>query len=68
MSESYPFCLIANEMWRERKVDILKMLARISSEGIACKSTGFMHGVVLPVSHMPSWCAHGQINVTFIRL
>ena len=27
-----------------------------------------MHGVVPPLSHMPSWCVQGQLNVTFIRL
>jgi len=38
-----------------RKVNILKMVARILPEGIVCKSTGLMMcGVVPPLSHIPS--------------
>jgi len=60
MSESHLFLL-----WR-RKVNILKMVARIFSKAIVCKSTELMMcGVVPPLSHMPSCCAQGQLNVTF---
>jgi hypothetical protein len=42
-------------MWRRRKVNILKIVARILSEGIVCKSTGLiMCGVVPPLSCVSS--------------
>jgi len=47
---------------------MLKMVARLLSEGIAHKNTGLiMRGVVPPLSRI-SWCAQGQLNVKFIRL
>ena len=52
-----------------RKVNIFKMVGRILSEDIVHKGTWLiMHAVVPPLSHMPSLCAQGQPNVTFIRL
>jgi len=70
MSESHLFHLIANEMlWRRRKVNILKLVARILSDGTVCKGTGLiMCGVVPPLARMSSWYAQRQVNVTFIRL
>ena len=64
------FHLIANEiLLKRRKVNILKMVARILSDGTSCNGTGLiMCGVVPPLSRMSSWYAQGQVNVTFIRL
>ena len=61
--------LIGNEMmWKKGRLT-LQIVARISSDGRLCKGAGLvMCGVVPLVSHMPSWCAQGQLNVTFIRL
>ena len=70
LSESHLFHLIANEMlWRERKVNILKLVARVLSAGTVCKSTGLiMHRVVIIFSHMPSWCAQGKCYIYQIVL
>jgi len=52
-----------------RKVIILKMVARLLSKGILCKSTGLiMCGVVPPLSHMSSWCAQGQLHVNIYQI
>jgi len=69
MSESHLFHLIANEMlWKRRKVNILKLVARIMSDRTVCKSTGLvMCGVVPPLSHMPSWSGQGQLNVNIYQ-
>ena len=68
--KSHLFHVIANEiLLMRRKVNILKMVARILSDGTLCYGTGLiMCGVVPPLSRMSSWCAQGQVNVTFIRL
>jgi hypothetical protein len=67
--KSHLFHLIANKILMRRKVNILKMVARILSDGIACKGAGLIVcGVVPRLSCMSSWCAQGQLNVILIRL
>ena len=68
--KSHLFHLIANEMlWRERKVNILKLVARILSKGIVCNNTVLiMHPVVIPFSHMPSFCVQGKFYIDQIVL